>query len=369
MAARQPYSLRVHDLMTDLPLGSLPVSGVTWDDYIGKSGSMSATIPVTENAVAQRIMDIALPGRTMLYLERTNAFGSSTVAWGGILWTRTRQRDNRGRYTCELQAATIESYLRAHRLLLDDLSAAATDQFAIARQIVTYAQSISGGNLGIEMDATQLSGVLRDRSYSHYDLPYLGTLLDQLASVQGGFEWRVQVYRDDAGVHHKALRLGYPRLIVGSTDMMLDSPGPVTTYSLPEDGTLQANAWVSRGASVSTDLGAGSVPLMTSQLTTPADIAAGWPRLDGSSDYSSVEDLTVLQGHAVADLAARLRPVSVPAVAYTSTTIGQPQLGSYVRLRLQDTWPSDTRYRIVGMRVQVEERGRGESTELYLEAA
>jgi hypothetical protein len=250
-----------------------------------------------------------------------------------------------------------------------DLSAVAADQFDIARQLITYAQAQSGGNLAIEMDAS-LSGVPRDRVYSRYDLPWIGGLIDQLASTQSGFEWRIQCYRDDAGARHRALRLGYPKLSVGGDAMVLSSPGPVTTYSLPEDATVQANAWISRGASTNQDQGAESLPLMSTLLTTPTDIAAGWARLDGTSDYSTVEDQTILDQHAAADLARAVRPVAIPSVKYVGDV--QPQLGSYVRLRIRDTWyydGLDAQYRVVGLKVSPAERGRPETTELYLEVA
>jgi hypothetical protein len=363
------YQLQVCDLMTDRVLDTLPISGVSYDDYIGKTGSLSGTIPVTDSETARRIRESVLPGRTMLYLERSTTFGSEIV-WGGVLWTRTPTRDDRGFYSCPIQAGGLEGYFRSHRLLLADLVAVGADQFAIARQLVTYAQGISGGNLGVEMDGAQTSGVLRDRAYSRYDLPWIGGLLDQLAATQDGFEWRIQVYRDDAGVRHKALRLGYPRLTAGGTDMVLNSPGPVTKYSLPEDATAMANAWQSRGATTNEDQAADSVPLMSALLTTPADIAAGWPRLDGTSDHTTVSDQVTLDQHAAADLGRSLRPVAIPSVAFTGD--GQPQLGSYVRLKLRDTWfydGLDARYRVVGLKVSPAERGRPESTELYLEAA
>lgn len=361
---RAPYELMVCDLMTDQEIAVLPVSDVSYDDYIGKTGSLTGTLPVPNSAAARTIREAALPGRTVLYLTR-----GSDIVWGGILWTRTPARDARGNYACQIQAGGLEGYFRSHRLLLADLTAAGADQFAIARQLITYAQAQSGGNLGIEMDAS-LSGVLRDRSYSHYDLPWIGGLIDQLAATQGGFEWRIQVWRDDAGVRHRTLRLGYPKLSIGGTDMDLASPGPVTTYSLPEDATVMANAWQSRGASISTDAAAESVPLMSALLTTPADIAAGWPRTDGSSDYSTVENQTILDQHAAADLARAVRPVAIPTVGYTGDV--QPQLGSYVRLRLKDIWyyeQLDQRYRVVGLKVTPAERGQPESTELYLEVA
>ncbi|MFJ9443255.1 hypothetical protein ACIRRH_15495 [Kitasatospora sp. NPDC101235] len=364
------YELLVCDLRTDRLLDRIPARDVSYDNYIGKTGTLSATIDLSNSDIARRVRTSVLPGRTMLYLERWDAF-AGTIVWGGILWTRTPSRDARGVWTCAIQAAGLESVLRSHRMLTDTLTSTNVDQLDIARTLVAYAQSAPGGNLGIEIDYSQTSGVLRDRVYSRYDLPWIGGLIDQLAAVQGGFEWIIQCYRSDDGARHRALRLGYPRLSVGSGDLVLSGPGPITTYSLPEDATRQANAWQSRGATVNSNLAAESTPLMSAPLTTPADIAAGWPRLDGTSDYSTVISQDVLDQHARADLDAARRPSLIPSVAYTSGGIDQPQLGSYTRIRIDDVWYYDglrARYRVVGLKVSPEERGRSESTELYLEA-
>jgi hypothetical protein len=162
------------------------------------------------------------------------------------------------------------------------------------------------------------------------------------------------------------------KIAVGSQDLVLSSPGPITAYSLPEDATVQANAWTSRGASVNINLAQASFPLMSGPLTTPADYAAGWPRLDGTSDYSIVDVQATLDAHAQADLAKAVRPRYIPAVTVLTGSIDQPALGSYTRLRIVDDWYAEgysARFRIVGLKVQPEERGRPETTDLYLEAA
>ncbi|GAA1406290.1 hypothetical protein GCM10009639_54010 [Kitasatospora putterlickiae] len=353
----------VCDLVTDRLLDRMTLTGVSYDDYIGKTGSLSATIPVPDTRTARRIREALIPGRTIVHLVE-----DGELTWSGALWTRTRKRDPRAGYSCDIQAAGLESFLRSHRLLYADLVAAGADQFAIARQLTTYAQVQAGGNLGIEMDHTQTSGVPRDRSYSRYDLPYVGDLLDKLAAVENGFEWRIQVWADDTGARHRFLRLGYPKITVGTADLVIPK-SLVGSYSLPEDATTMANAWQSRGASTSTDMGSESVPLMSALLTSPADWAQGWPRLDGTSDYSTVETQDVLDEHAGADLARAARPVAVPQVTVTGI---RPPLGSHVRLRLRDTWHYDglvARYRVIGYRVQPAERRSARSTDLYLEAA
>ncbi|MFB7672953.1 hypothetical protein ACFC26_16245 [Kitasatospora purpeofusca] len=364
------YQLRVCDLRTDDDLDVLPVEGVQYDDYIGRTGALRASVPIPTRSLAQRAKRALLTGRTMLYLERSTAFGTDIV-WAGILWGREPAMSER-RLTMQIQAACIESYLREHRRAFTTITADDVDQFAIVRGLLGYVQETPGGDLGITADPAQTSGVARDREYSRYDQPYIGELIDQLAACEDGFEWRVAVYRDDAGVRHKELRLGYPKLVTTTTDVVLDSPGPVLSYSLPEDATTVANAWQSRGASINQNLAEESVPLLTELLTAPEDITDGWPALDGTSDYTTVEDPLTLVEHAAADLARARRPVVIPTVAYATTDAPQPQLGGYVRLRITDDLHPDTlsaRYRVVGLQVTPEQRGTAETTQLILEAA
>ena len=365
------YRLRICDLRSNDVIDRLDITGVTYDDYIGKTGSLGGTVLIPNRDLAQRAKRALIPGRTMLYLEKSATFGTEIV-WGGILWTRTPTSDARGMMTLPIQAGALEGYFRSHRLLVETLTYAGVDQLDIARNLITWAQAQAGGNLGVEIDYSQLSGVPRDRTYSRFDLPWVGNVLDQLASVQGGFEWRIQCYQDSTGRTHRALRLGYPKLTVGATDVVLGKPGRVLSYALPEDATVMGNAWQSRGASINQNQASDSVPLMSALLTTPADIAAGWPRMDGTSDYNSVESQLILDQHAAADLARARTPVVIPSVTYKSGTGQQPQLGSYVRLRLQDDWfpeMQSARYRVVGLKASPDERGRPDTTELYLEAA
>jgi hypothetical protein len=363
----QTSTLIVCDLRSDQVMDRIPVQGLQFDDYIGKTGSLTATVPAPTSDLAARAQTALLPGRTMLWLQR-----GMDIVWGGILWTATPTRDERGFWTVKLQAAGVESYFRQHQQLTDTQVSAGVDQLDIARGLIAYCQARTGGNIGVEIDYTLTSGTPRDRTYLSYDLPWIGQLIDQLAATQGGFEWRIDCYRSPDGNRHKALQLGYPKISIGSTDIVLTSPGPVTAYSLPQDATVQANAWTSRGASINNNLATTSYPLMSGPLTTPADYTAGWPRLDGSSDYSSVSIQADLDQHAAADLAMQVRPVTIPTVRVLTGSMALPPLGSTIRLNLRDTvwYPAGmvARYRLVGYRVTPEERGRPESADLYLEA-
>ncbi|MGW2130464.1 hypothetical protein [Streptomyces coelicoflavus] len=361
-----PYRVLLCDLRTDQLIDVLPVSGVSLDDYIGKTGAMSGTVPIPNAKLADRARKALVPGRTAVWVER-----GRDLWWGGILWTLSLASDQRGRLTAQIQAGGWESYLY-HRLLYDTQTAVQVDQLDIARGLVDYVQNTPGGDIGITYD-THTSGVLRDRTYLRYDLPAVGDLLDDLAAVEDGFEWRVASFRDTDGRRIKRLRFGYPKLLAGAADIVLDHPGPVLSYTWPTDATRKANAWQSRGASVNSNQAADSYPLMSSVVVDDADVAAGWPRLDGTSDYTTVTQQGTLDAHARADAHTARAPVVIPEVeVLLGGQITPALLGATVRLRISDLWHPgadrlDARYRVVGMSVSPPERGRPETARLYLE--
>ncbi|MFM9613920.1 hypothetical protein [Streptomyces niveiscabiei] len=359
------YRLLFCDLRSDQLLDVLPVQGVSLDDYIGKTGRLTGTVPIPNRAVAERARRALVAGRTAVWVER-----GRDLWWGGILWTTAPASDARGFLGVQIQAGGWESYLY-RRLLFDTQTAEQVDQLDIARALVDYVQNTPGGDLGITYD-TAVSGILRDRTYLRYDLPTIGELLDQLAAVENGFEWRIGSHRDPAtGRRVKRLHLGHPVIRTGATDVVLDHPGPVLSYTWPVDATVKANAWQSRGASNNSNQAADSYPLTSPVLVDDADIAAGWPRLDGSSDYTTVEQQATLDAHARADWTAARNPVQIPEVeVLLGAAITPALLGATIRLRIRDLWHPDTldaRYRVVGMSITPPERGRPETARLFLE--
>ncbi|MFD5591934.1 hypothetical protein ACWC9X_08640 [Streptomyces asoensis] len=361
-----PYRLLFCDLRSDQLLDALPVQGVALDDYIGKTGRLTGTVPIPNREIAERARRTLQPGRTAVWVER-----GREIWWGGILWTLQLASDARGYLAAQIQCGGWESYLY-RRLLFDTQVAQGVDQFDIVRGLVDYVQSTPGGNLGITYD-TEASGVTRDREFSRYDLPSIGDLIDQLAAVERGFEWRIASFRDAAGQRVKQLQLGHPVIRTGAAEIVLDHPGHVLTYAWPHDASSLANAWQSRGASTNSNQAADSFPLMSERLVADDDIAAGWPRLDGSSDYTTVEQQPTLDDHARADWTAARRPVQIPEVeVMLGDNVSPALLGATVRVRIRDLWHPDVldaRYRVVGLSINPTERGRPETAKLYLEVA
>ncbi|MFF5582725.1 hypothetical protein [Streptomyces hygroscopicus] len=359
-----PYRLLFCDLRSDQLLDALPIQGVSLDDFIGKTGRLTGTVPIPNRAVAERARRAIVPGRTGIWVER-----GGDIWWGGVLWTLALASDARGFLGAQIQAGGWESYLY-RRLLFDTQIAEQVDQLDIARGLVDYAQSAPGGDIGITYDL-DVSGVLRDRTYLRYDLHSIGDLLDDLATVEDGFEWRIASYRDADGRRVKRLQLGHPVIRAGASEIVLDHPGPVLSYTWPVDATIKANAWQSRGASTNQNQAENSYPLMSELLVADDDLTAGWPRLDGSSDYTTVEQQATLDAHARADWTTARGPVTLPEIEVAlGGAISPALLGATIRLRIRDLWhPAtlDARYRVVGMSITPPERGRPETARLYLE--
>ncbi|KRV49695.1 hypothetical protein AQ490_18465 [Wenjunlia vitaminophila] len=357
-----PYRAVFTDLRTDQAIDVLPLRDVEYDDYIGKPGSLSGTLVVPNGRVAARVRQV-VEGRTAVYLER-----GSEPCWGGIVWTLTPATDDRGITTVALQAATFDSYA-GRRYIRADLTFTATDQLEVVRRLWDHMQAAEGGAIGVEYDPLT-SGALRSVTYRDGDETLVEEAIGQLAGMEPGFETWIAVYRDPAtGRRVKRLRLGSPRIQVGSEPLLLDLPGDVISYAFPRDATRGGTTARARGGTPP----GGDRPVISDEQVAGDLIAAGYPRLDTTSDHSTVTDKAALNALARADLAALRGPVVIPSVRIRrrSGDTASP-LGRTVRLRIRDVWfheGLDAHYRVVGIKVTGAERGRAETAELYLEEA
>lgn len=91
-------------------LGTLPLYGVSCSDFLQidsiKNGNFTGTIRLdTAGYTPQRILDMTIPGKTRIWIER-----DQQLVWGGLLWSRTYQSDGR---SLQLSGQTFTSYLNA----------------------------------------------------------------------------------------------------------------------------------------------------------------------------------------------------------------------------------------------------------------
>ncbi|WP_329380758.1 hypothetical protein OG625_15645 [Streptomyces sp. NBC_01351] len=369
MSAQTPYRAIFCDLRTDRTIDILPLRDVSIDDYIGKPGALSGTIPVPDSAIATRVARIE-EGRTAVYLER-----GGDLWWGGIIWTSTLQSSERGVVSLSIQAATFDSYA-GRRRIRDKISypAPGIDQLALARELWRKLQSEEtrlGGNIGVTY-GTETSTTLRTGSWRDGDEILYSEALESLATAENGFEHYISVFRDPAsGTRTRQLRLGSPRIHTGVTDLVLDRPGAILSYSFPRDATRGGTTARARGASSNNNQAEESRPKFSKELIDTDLIKGGWPLIDLSTDHNEAFDETTLDSLAKAELARARGAVIIPAITIRLGDVVPPTLlGRTVRIRITDEWFSqglDARYRIIGVKVTPPERGRPDTAELYLE--
>ncbi|MER6527684.1 hypothetical protein [Streptomyces sp. NPDC001508] len=372
--ADTPYRAIFCDLRTDSTLDILPLRDVTVDDYIGKAGSLSGTVPVPNAAIAARVRRIE-EGRTAVYLQR-----GTDLWWGGIVWTSTLQSDEQGVLTLGIQAATFESY--AGRRLIrattpaydpDYRLAPQGDQLDIARALWKDLQTgLPGGDIGVSY-GDETSGVTRSVSYRDGDETAYLDALDALAALEHGFEHHISVYTDPAnGARVRRLRLGSPTITTGTTDLVLDRPGTILSYSFPRDATRGGTTARARGASTNADQASESRPLCsTVAVATELIERAGYPRIDLTSDHNDITDEGTLTALARTELAAAGGAVVIPEISVTlDDLVPTALLGRTARIRITDEWFTeglDARYRIIGVKVSPAQRGHPDTAQLYLE--
>jgi|GEM_PF-1335408 len=351
-AATSPeWTYLVGDLRSGLIAGELPLYNVRMSKTLGESGTVNASLLVS-GAVRGDLYQLTTPARTALYALR-----GDRVWWGGIIWTR---RYNSQSGMLDVGGADWWSYFN-HRKVLpvlnpgDEVSTRVTefagDQNQIARDLVAQAQSHTGGDIGVQLDGS-LSGVERSRTYYGYELNSVGDALTALQNVEGGPDMMFDCAPtlDGQGRPVRLLRIGAPTLGQLGTAHVLEYGGNVAGYSWQSDGARMATRWFAVGAGM-------DYSQLTAWAQNESRHADGWPLLEGESNYSTVESLSTLQGHAEADLWAARLPValaSMDMVPGKSPGVGEISPGDDARVVIDDDFfraGLDTRMRVVSITV------------------
>lgn len=352
------YRIRFADLLTDASRDEFPFTGVTLESRVGAVGAMSGQIPIArgDTTTGARIAAIRASAASAVYVYR-----NGVPWWGGVLWTKTASSDDHGKPSVAINAATFESYLDRVQLGTDLPALTNTDQLAIARSFIDHMQADPNANLHLGYDSSVTSGVLRDRVlYLAASRPSYLKMLTDLAALDSGFEFTIQVLTDPTtGARARRLRLGYPTLSSGATHR-ISKPGAILSYTWPEDGTRAATYLMATGSSAQSTVHANATAL-----------TAGYPRLDVTTSYGTVTDVSTLEAHAKADLALAAPPVTVPAirVRLDATDLTPQSLGDSIRISIKDElFPAGitATFRLVGMTVTPPERGKPETCDLIL---
>lgn len=372
------YTYRFADLLTDQDVAELEVDSVRFDRRIIVPGSFSASVNVSNEEVARRTKNV-IPGKTVCHIYRDQEI------WGTyIIWTVRVTSPQRGPVKVDFTGASLESWLY-RRLLDQDISYNQVDQINIASSLVNMAQTgwapyEANANLSIEFQSGT-SGILRDRTYRRDEAATVGQRLEELANVDNGFEYLIDVYYDGATNTRKRLfKWGYP--IVGDQDNFwsFQQPGNILGYELTFDAVEGATAFWTRGDSIEDDVTEEAIPLMTDEPAFATEfMSRGYPHIDRVVDYSGVTSLVTLEQYAQWWRDNRGGIVTIPTLEVRADDVDfqlfTPQrIGEYASIAIENVYfplmdgsPSYSgNYRVVGLEVTPDQRGQIEKHRLII---
>ncbi|WP_242892416.1 DUF4785 family protein [Actinomadura litoris] len=378
MTGQWRYAL--HDLLTGAQISEhVPFKIESYSTMLAEPGTLTAVLPLGDPAIrSMRPRELIQPRRTALVL-----FRDEQPVWDGIIWNRRRKRSDN---TLTVGASEVRSYYARRQLRPElgygsakTLAYTGADLFTVFRGILADAADLTylglrPGDLGVEVDEGQMSGVLIDRrdsgsdngAYHGFEFASHAQLLDDLAGTDPGCEWRIEPYLDGDRVLRRRLILGSPTIGTpdGSPNMAtLEYPGDVLDYEWPDDGEQSANYVAVLGT------GDGD-NLKWAQAYNDAELMAGYPLLETTTSHKNDSSLTVLAERATADLASLAGDRTVPTLDLNGYAPITP--GDYVRARLadEDWWPGsgivpfEATVRVIGKTVRP---GTRERTTLAIE--
>jgi hypothetical protein len=348
------YRYLFADLLTNEIVGELPLTGVSFTQQLNQAGTLQGHLLLSGMTTAQfNVNASTTPARTGIYVDR-----NGILIWGGVIWGRTY---NSSEQTLNIVAREFESYFERRRITTTQ-AFTNQDQLLIARTLITSAQAVPSGDIGVIV-GTETSGVLLSRTYYSYELKGVYNAIQDLSRGEDGFDFNIQVAYDPiTNEPTKTLVLGYPRTgtIYSPTDpeaIVFEFPaGNIVDYEYPEDGAIAANTVYALGA------GSNEGKLIESAQDTTL-LADGWPLLEEQANYSDVTDSTYLQQLATGQVLAVAYPpttIKIVVPAYVTPELGAYQIGDDARLVITDErFPNtlDAIYRIVGLSVQPGEDG------------
>lgn len=371
------YTYRFANLLSDSDVAELELTNVKFDRRIIVPGSFSGSIVVSNADVAAEVRKV-VPGKTVVHVYRDSEIWGTYIIWSA------RVRSQSGSTSVEFSGSSLESWFYRRIIDVDVLDYRQVDQIDILRDMVNNAQIgwlpyERSAELGIGVYPPGVSGVKRDRKYLKTEAATYGQRLEELANVDNGFEYMIRTYIDEYGIRQRELLWGYPGINTSVNTFNYFYPGNITSYELTYDASDAATAFWTRGDTIESDYAEDAEPLM---LQFPVLVGeyfdSAWPHLDKVIDYSSVTDIETLEQYAEYWAATRAGLVVIPQIDVVPGEVdfNPNMLGSYATFTITDSFfPLTTRgeptysgeFRIVGIEVTPDEKGRNESYRFVIE--
>lgn len=310
------WTVAVTDALTGRVWGVLPSESITQTQALNLPGELTVVTPNRmDGDVTLREM---APWATMLVLMRDGV----PIGPGAFLIQPTiGVGSNEVQWVCH----GFHAYWR-RRALLDDHRFDQVEQAQIVRILISYAWARGGGvaiNLG-----SQVTGMLRDRTYDGFQGAMIGELIENLAKCQGGFNFRWQAMKEATWDGKLQFRnhLIFSEQFGRHTTFAFVAGGNCDVDSIPIDGTAMATHVTAVGAGE-----LGEAPVVSVVNTGTA-----WPRLDTVLNLNDIILPETLTEYAESAAALGRAPIFRPTFTVhpdADPAIGEYQVGDSFRLR------------------------------------
>jgi hypothetical protein len=357
------YRVISTDLRTGTRIAELPLAGLRYSSVLNGAGELSGTLPLPVNDpdLAQIYNDAVDEVRRQIVVER-----DGTPVWCGIVWASPYEDEGQTR---DVRAAETWSYYRK-RTISTRRVYRATDQLTIARQLVTDANGVTGGDIGVTV-GSETCGVTRDFNAEVYERKNVAEEIERMSELSNGFDFSIDPSWDADGNLVKNLRFWYPRRgrnFAATGHVFEVGRNNVIGFDWPTDGTRYANRVIVTGGGDGPST-RSAVRTNTDALIAVASGGAGYPLIEEVISESQEAVQANLNARAQNALNTYSQPVVVPKLVVRGEV--SPNFGSYVvgdavrfrcQLGLSPRFPNgiDTYRRIVGWTVNVDDTGSEE---------
>lgn len=327
------------DLFTGALLAdSLPLDVTSFGQRMnGVAGDLSGDLVLGSGAkLPDRDAVAAVTGRPVgLWADL-----DGSLVWGGICWDTDWTSGSPGRIP--LKVKTFDSFLDVSEVR-SGITYSSAELFVVMRDLVTRAQSLSGQNVGIQVDTGEVCGNINTLVLEAWETKMYGAVMREWAAQEGplGFEWCLDVsYHPTTRRPRVVLRCKQPRL-GSSGGATYEYPGTIVDYSWPNVFSAGANDIRAIGS------GSEASTVFSSAQVDAAAISAGMVRIQRSTSYKDEDSVTVLGSRAAVDMRAMSGSVVLPSVtvrADAAPVFGTTRIGDDLRVRLtSERHPAGTR--------------------------
>lgn len=375
------YQYIFADVLTKEKLGTLPLYGVSFSDYLAvdstKAGTFTGSIRMDDRQYsAKQILDWTVPGRTQLWIERDRV-----LKWAGLIWSQTYQSDGR---SMQLSGQTFPSYLSTVQWLNDNyVLFNGNDYFGSVerpwnhlrwpwhyiRNEMPGSSVASYYDVGVTLETKHVDPGSPNTRFDFFprDFKYLQDYVQQM--LKGDAEYRIRPFYDPNGTR-VALFESHRKGGLGNTESaatnhsVLRYPGVISKYWMTNSASTAAHKVFGIGRA------AGNLTI----THTSADYTAGYMGMNLIKQYEATTQ-TTLASAADADLALTKPPIENPVYELAGENVDMSwQLGDRRKVIIDDPYrypqgPVGGVVRIVGYQLSPESSSGVESLSLVIDDA